>query len=113
VSGAQNAKNCETSKAKAARYLKSTRVKLRNKRGLHARAAAKFATLVQTFDADIEVTSCNDVCQETVTGSSIMELLMLGSACGEDISITAKGPDADAALRALKDLVLARFGEGE
>jgi phosphocarrier protein len=94
-------------------FLKSTRVTLCNKRGLHARAAAKFVTLVQTFDAKIEVTSCNDVCQETVIGDSIMELLMLGSACGEDISITAKGPDADAALGALKELVLDRFGEGE
>ncbi|HFB55395.1 MAG TPA: HPr family phosphocarrier protein [Hellea balneolensis] len=94
-------------------FLKSTRVRLRNKRGLHARAAAKFATLAQSFDARIEVTSCNDICQDTVEGDSIMELLMLGSACGEDISITAKGPDADTALRALEDLVLGRFGEGE
>ena len=64
-------------------YLKSTRVTLRNKRGLHARAAAKFATLAQKFNAKIEVTSCNEVCQETVVGDSIMELLLLGSACGE------------------------------
>ena len=97
----------------AALYLKSARVTLRNKRGLHARAAAKFATLAQSFDAAIEVTSANDVCQETVVGDSIMELLMLGSACGEDISITAHGSEADAAMAALTALVENRFGESE
>ena len=94
-------------------FLRSVRVTLRNKRGLHARASAKFAALAQTFKSKIEVTSVNDICQETVEGNSIMELLMLGSACGEDISITAHGPDADAALTALAALVNERFGEGE
>jgi phosphocarrier protein len=115
ASGDDNSDNdvCESRAVKEALFLKSTRVRLRNKRGLHARAAAKFATLAQTFDANIEVTSCNHVCQETVEGDSIMELLMLGSACGEDISITAKGPDAEKALLALEELVADRFGEGE
>ncbi len=99
--------------AHEALYLKSTRVTLRNKRGLHARASAKFATMAQSFSAKIEVTSCNDVCQETVVGDSIMELLLLGSACGEDISITAHGPDADAAIKALAALVEDKFGETE
>jgi len=94
-------------------FLKSSRATLRNKRGLHARASAKFAALAQKFDAKIEVTSCNDVCQETVVGDSIMELLLLGSACGEDISITAHGPDAEAAVKALCALVDDRFGETE
>jgi len=94
-------------------FLKSSRVTLRNKRGLHARASAKFAALAQKFDAKIEVTSCNNVCQETVVGDSIMELLLLGSACGEDISITAHGPDAEAAVKALCALVEDRFGETE
>ncbi len=94
-------------------YLKSVRVTLRNKRGLHARASAKFAQLATSFDAKIEVTSCNDIGQETVVGDSIMELLLLGSACGEDISITAHGPDADAAILALSALVESRFGENE
>lgn len=102
--------NCEIHQAL---YLKSTRVTLRNKRGLHARAAAKFATTAQKFDAKIEVTSCNCVCQETVVGDSIMELLLLGSACGEDISITAHGPEAEAAIKALSTLVEDRFGESE
>ena len=94
-------------------YLKSKRVTLRNKRGLHARASAKFAALAQGFDAKIEVTSCNDICRETVVGDSIMELLLLGSACGEDISITAHGPEAEAAIIALSALVEDRFGEAE
>jgi len=95
------------------RIIKTSRVTLRNKRGLHARASAKFAQLATSFDARIEVTSCNDICQETVVGDSIMELLLLGSACGEDISITAHGPDADAAIKALSTLVESRFGEDE
>lgn len=100
-------------KDSAALYLKSNRVTLRNKRGLHARASAKFAAMAQKYSAKIEVTSVNDVCQETVEGDSIMELLMLGSACGEDISITANGPDAQAAIDALTQLVENRFGESE
>lgn len=89
------------------------RVTLVNKRGLHARASAKFVTLCDTFDAEIEVTSHNEVGAETVVADSIMELLMLGSACGEDISIAARGPDAKAAVDALSALVEDHFGEGE
>jgi len=92
---------------------KSVRVKIRNKRGLHARAAAKFSGLAAGFEAKIEVTSCNTIGRETVEGDSIMELLLLGSACGEDISITAHGPDAEAAIEALGALVEDKFGEGE
>ena len=90
---------------------KAVRVTLCNERGLHARASAKFAALAQEFDAEILVTSHNDVFWETVVGDSIMELLLLGSACGEDISIIAKGPDQNEALKALADLVKDRFGE--
>ncbi len=92
---------------------KTVCVTLTNKRGFHARAAAKFASLAQGFDAKIEVTSINDVCRETVVGDSIMELLLLGSACGEDIRIQAQGVEADAALTALTVLVESKFGEGE
>lgn len=91
----------------------SARVTLRNKRGMHARAAAKFAAAAQGFEADIKVTSHNEVCQETVVGGSIMELLLLGSACGEDISISARGDDAEQALATLVNLVDELFGEGE
>lgn len=67
----------------------------------------------ETFAAEIEVTSHNDVGAETVVADSIMELLMLGSACGEDITISAKGEDAQAAVDALAALVNDHFGEGE
>ena len=91
----------------------SRRVTLVNKRGLHARASAKFVACVERYQSTVEVTSHNDVCAETVEADSIMELLMLGSACGEDITITAKGEDAVAALDELAALVEGHFGEGE
>ncbi|MGB0907623.1 MAG: HPr family phosphocarrier protein [Maricaulaceae bacterium] len=89
------------------------RVTLINKRGLHARASAKFVACAEQYDAEIHVTSHNDVCAETVVADSIMELLMLGSACGEDISISAIGSQAQAAVDALSALVNDHFGEGE
>lgn len=89
------------------------RVTLVNKRGLHARASAKFMSCAESFDAHVEVTSHNDVGAETVVADSIMELLMLGSACGEDISIVATGPEAKAAVDALSALVSDHFGEDE
>lgn len=91
----------------------SRRVTLVNKRGLHARASAKFVATVEQFSAEVEVTSHNDIGSETVEADSIMELLMLGSACGEDITIAAKGEDAEAAAEALAALVEDHFGEGE
>ena len=91
----------------------SATVKLTNKRGLHARASAKFITCVEDFNACVEVTSHNQVGSETVVADSIMELLMLGSACGEEITIKAKGEDALAALDALVALVSDNFGEDE
>ncbi len=91
----------------------SRRVTLVNKRGLHARASAKFVTCLERFDCTVEVTSHNELCAETVEADSIMELLMLGCACGEDITISAQGPDALAATEALAELVEGHFGEGE
>lgn len=91
--------------------LVSEKVTLTNKRGLHARASHKFVECAMHFDAKIEVRSHNDVCAETVVADSIMELLLLGSAFGEDITISAKGPEAEAAVKALSELVKNRFGE--
>ena len=91
----------------------TTRLKLRNKRGLHARASHKFVEKVSQFDAHVEVTSHNQVCAETVVADSVMELLLLGSAVGEDITISASGPEAQDALEALKRLVETRFGEDD
>jgi phosphocarrier protein len=78
-----------------------------NQRGLHARASAKFVKCAEQFKADIQVSRDG----QTVPGTSIMGLMMLGAAQGTTIIVNAKGPDADAALDALAQLVAARFGE--
>lgn len=91
----------------------SKTVTLTNKRGLHARASHKFVKQALQFEADIEVRSHNDVCAESVIADSVMELLLLGSAFGEDITISASGPEADKAVKALSDLVKDRFGEAD
>lgn len=86
---------------------------LRNQRGLHARASNAFMELVGRFDARVWVRSHNDVCAETVEADSVMELLLLGSACGEKITVTAQGRDAQAVIEALSDLIGNKFGEDE
>ncbi len=82
-------------------------VEITNKRGLHARAAARFVKLAQTFDA--RVTVANQ--EQTVSGVSIMGLMMLAAAPGSAIEIRASGPQAQAALDALAALVAAKFDE--
>ena len=78
-----------------------------NKRGLHARASAKFVTLAARQTAEVEVEKDgNRVC-----GTSIMGLMMLGAAYGDSITIHSEGEDAENALQALVELVEARFGE--
>lgn len=89
------------------------RLTLVNKRGLHARASNKFMECVLRHNADVRVKSHNDVCAESVEADSVMELLLLGSACGEDITVTASGPDAQLVVDALTRLVSAGFGENE
>lgn len=91
----------------------SATLTLRNKRGLHARASNKFMECVLAHQSDVRVRSHNDVCEESVDADSVMELLLLGSACGEDITVTANGPDAQQVVAALSDLVKDRFGETE
>lgn len=80
-----------------------------NKKGLHARATAKFVQCAEKFSADITVTRCG----ETVGGTSIMGILTLGAGIGSKITLTAKGEDADIALDALCALIADRFGEDE
>lgn len=80
-----------------------------NRKGLHARATAKFVQCAEAFDADIRVTRCG----ETVGGTSIMGILTLGAAMGSSITVTALGPDAERAIDALATLVASRFGEDE
>jgi phosphocarrier protein HPr len=80
-----------------------------NKKGLHARATAKFVQCVDQFNAEITVTRCG----ETVNGNSIMGILTLGAYMGSFITITARGTQAEQALTALETLVAERFGESE
>ena len=88
-------------------------VTLVNQRGLHARASNKFMECVSQFEAEVLVRSHNDVCAETVVADSVMELLLLGSACGENITISATGEQASEAVKALVSLVEDRFGEDQ
>ncbi|MCH8861486.1 MAG: HPr family phosphocarrier protein [Proteobacteria bacterium] len=86
----------------------STEVTICNRRGLHARAAAKFVKLAQTFDAEIKVFKDGmEVC-----GTSIMGLLLLGAAPGDTIRLTASGAKAQQAVQALVRLVQDGFDEG-
>jgi phosphocarrier protein len=80
-----------------------------NKRGLHARASAKFVKMVEDFDADVTVTRGG----ETVGGTSIMGLMMLSAAPGTIITVSATGIDAEAAVAALAELVGNKFNEEE
>lgn len=82
-------------------------VDVTNKRGLHARASAKFVTLASGLTATVEVEKDG----ARVCGTSIMGLMMLGAAMGDQITITAVGEGADAAVAALAELVEAKFGE--
>jgi phosphocarrier protein len=80
-----------------------------NRKGLHARATAKFVQCAETFNADISVTRCG----ETVGGTSIMGILTLGAGPGTTITVAAWGAEAQAALDAIEKLVADRFGEEE
>ena len=82
-------------------------VAISNKRGLHARAAAKFVTLAERFGACVEV--CRD--GQSVSARSIMGLMMLGAGQGSTIKLHAEGWDAKEAIEALAELVEAGFHE--
>ena len=85
----------------------SQQVRIDNKRGLHARASAKFVNLASEIDAKIEVEKDG----HRVCGTSIMGLMMLGAAMGDSITIHVEGEQAQAALERLVELVEDRFGE--
>ena len=74
---------------------------------MHARASAKFVKCVEAFDAEIRVSKDGHV----VGGTSIMGLMMLAAAPGSSIYVTASGPEAEAALAAIEELIQQRFGE--
>ena len=78
-----------------------------NKRGLHARASAKFVQTVERFSAEVWVTRGG----ETVGGTSIMGLMMLSAGPGTSIVVSAIGPEAQTALDAITELVARKFNE--
>lgn len=80
-----------------------------NRKGLHARASAKFVQCCERFEAEVSVTRCG----ETVGGTSIMGLLTLAAAQGTTITVQATGAQAGEALDALAALLANRFGEEE
>jgi phosphocarrier protein HPr len=82
-------------------------VLITNKRGLHARASAKFVTLASSQPAAVEVEKDGS----RVAGTSIMGLMMLGAAMGDNVIISAQGDGAEAAVSALCGLVESKFGE--
>lgn len=80
-----------------------------NRKGLHARASAKFVQTVEKFDADVRVTRGG----ETVGGTSIMGLMMLAAGSGSAIIVEATGKEAAQVIEALSELINSRFGESD
>ena len=80
-----------------------------NKRGLHARASAKFVQLVERYDADVTVTRNG----ESVGGTSIMGLMMLAAGIGTSVHVAATGAQAQEVIDALTALLGNKFGEEE
>ena len=87
----------------------SRTVEIVNKRGLHARASAKFVKMASGFEAEVRVSKDG----QTVAARSIMGLMMLAAGPGCCIEIEAEGAEAEAAVAALEQLVSARFDEDE
>ncbi len=85
----------------------TTHATICNRRGLHARAAAKFVTTAERFTAEVEVEAYG----QSVSAQSIMGLMMLGAGKGAAIEMRAVGADAAEALAALTALVEAGFHE--
>ncbi len=81
-----------------------------NKRGLHARAAAKLATLANQFTAKILVRVGEG---NWADAKSVMSLMLLAASCGTALQVSIEGDDADAALSAIRALIADRFEEGE
>jgi phosphocarrier protein HPr len=84
-------------------------IDITNKKGLHARASAKFVQTVEAFDAQVRVTRSG----ETVGGTSIMGLMMLSAGSGTSIHVAASGPQAAEVMAALVALITGKFGEEE
>ncbi len=82
-------------------------VTIENRRGLHARASMAFVTLATSQPVELTVEKDGN----SASGTSILDLMMLGAAKGDSITISAEGDGAEAAVQALAELVEARFGE--
>ena len=82
-------------------------VEIVNQLGLHARAAARFVEAASRFTAEVTVTNGD----ESVSGKSILGLMMLAAGQGTQLSLVAAGPDAEEAIDALADLIAKRFYE--
>ena len=84
-----------------------------NKKGLHARAAAKFVKTASAYEADIKVRKSGGMGEEgaLVNATSILGLMMLGADKGSMLEIHANGTQAEDALAALKELLETKFGE--
>ena len=87
--------------------MSSARVRIVNRRGLHARASAQFVNMASEFQSTIEVEKDS----HRVCGTSIMGLMMLGAAMGDSITIHAEGDGAEEELAKLVELVEGGFGE--
>ena len=85
----------------------SRTIEITNKRGLHARASAKFVNVASQLTAKVEVEKDGS----RVVGTSIMGLMMLGAAMGDSITIHCEGEGAEEALAELAELVETKFGE--
>jgi phosphocarrier protein len=83
------------------------RIMIKNQRGLHARAAAKFVKLASAFDADIRVIKG----EMEVSGQSIMGLMMLAAGIGCEIELRVTGPAGTEAMKAITDLIDRKFDE--
>jgi phosphocarrier protein HPr len=80
-----------------------------NRKGLHARASARFVQTVEKFDAEVRVMRCGEI----VGGTSIMGLMMLAASPGTKITVEATGREAAEVIEALAELIDSRFGENE
>lgn len=84
-------------------------VVLANRQGLHARPAHLFVQTANAYASKLRVGRTDN--EERVDGKSIMGMMMLAAECGVELELEATGPDAEALLRALAELVAAKFGE--
>jgi phosphocarrier protein HPr len=84
-------------------------ITIKNKLGLHARAAVKFVNLANRFGAEVKIVKEGN----TIDGKSILGILTLAATQGSEISLIASGKDEEAAIKALTDLINNRFDEKE